>query len=261
MRLAPLTGLMGQSLDFALSIDLPASTSSGAKQHPIQPGMMITAASTDGEIDTTSNTPNWGVCELLYVVNTSSSTFNPGRLVHIDSNLAILDMPNTANTSRPVYVTLTRFSAGNTTRQGGWVLRSGICPVQYSVAATAGAVYFAAAGQATPTLTAGKNILNASCLIAASGSFTRSVTTQTGSSQVKIARVNGVFVGQAISGTGIPASSVVSAIDPSGTSLTIGSAVGTPVVATGTATVTGTFTHTGFGIVHLDRAFVQGNIT
>lgn len=261
MRLAPVDAILGQSLDFSLSTDLSAPPSPGQKLHPIQPGTYIQATSTDGEIDTTSNTPNWGVCELLYVVNTSSSTFNPGRLVHIDSNFAILDMPNTANTGRPLYVTLTRFAAGNTTRQGGWVLRSGIAPVQYSAAATAGAMYFAAAGQATPTLTAGKNILNASCLIAASGSFTRTVQTQSGSSLVKVARVNGVFVGQAISGTGIPASSVVSSIDPSGTAIVIGSAVGTPVSATATGSVTGTFTHTGFGICHLDRPFVQGNIT
>jgi hypothetical protein len=37
--------------------------------------------------------------------------------------------------------------------------------------------------------------------------------------------------------------------------------VGTPVSATATGTVTGTFTPTGFGIVHFDRPFVQGNIT
>lgn len=261
MRLALANGtLVGQLLDFSVSDDLP-TTFTGGTSSPIQPGFMASAVSTDGGIDTTSNTPNWGAAEILYVVNTSSSTFNPGRLVHIDSNFALLDMPNTANTGRPVYVTLTRFTAGNTTRQGGWVLRAGMCPVSYSVAATAGAVYFAAAGQATPTLTAGKQILNATCLIAASGSFTRTVTTQNGSPRVRLARVNGLYLGQAISGTGIPASSVISSIDQSGTELVIGSAVGTPVNATATGTVTATFTHTGFGICQIDRPFVQGNIT
>lgn len=256
MRLAP-NVLSGSRTDFGVSFDYTGATSGF---EGIAPGTIVTAYPTDG-LDTTANLPNWIASELLFVVNTSSSTFLPGRLVHIDKNGAISDVPATANTGRPVYVTLTHFSAGNTVTQGGWVMRRGICPVSYAVAATAGAVYIGAAGQATPTLTAGRQLLNATCLIAAAGSFTRSVTTQNGSSRVRMSRTTGVFVGQAISGTGIPASSVVSAIDADGQSVTIGSAVGTPVNATATGQVTGTFTHTGYGICHIDNPFVQGNIT
>jgi hypothetical protein len=261
MRLAPITGLSGQALDFSISADYAPGNQQGQKQSSWTPGTFMEAAPTDGGIDTTANTPNWGLCELVYCVNTSSSTFNPGRLVVLDTNFVLSDLPATANTGRPLYVALTRFAAGNVTRQGGWVLRSGICPVSFSVAATTGAVFGGAAGQATPTAAAGRQILNASTLIAAAGSFTRQIVTQSGSSLVKTARVNGLYLGQAISGTGIPGSSVISAIDPSGTAIQIGSAVGTPVNATATGVVTGTFTHTGFGIVHLDRAFMQGQIT
>ncbi len=258
MRLAPITLIPGNLLDFSASVDYVAGSTSGYEG--VAPGTIVLAAPTDG-LDTTSNLPNWIVTELIWAVNTSSSTFAPGRLVHIDKNGAILDVPNTANTGRPVYVCLTNFSAGNTTTQGGWLLRRGIAPVSFAVAATAGAVYVGAAGQATPTAAAGKQILNATTLIAAAGSFTRTVQTRNGSPFVSMSRVTGVFVGQAISGTGIPASSVVSSIDPGGQGVVIGSAVGTPVNATATGSVTGTFTHTGFGIVQLDNAFVQGQIT
>jgi hypothetical protein len=73
--------------------------------------------------------------------------------------------------------------------------------------------------------------------------------------------VAGVFIGQAISGTGIPASSVVSSIDPNGTWITIGSAIGTPVSATAGGNQTLTFTNTNYGICQIDRPTFQSQIT
>lgn len=260
MRLAPIGAITGSLINFDVSDDYTTTGGGTSGYTGIAPGTVLQCAPTDG-IDTTSNVPNWIANEIIYALNTSSSTFTPGRFVHIDKNGAILDMPNTAGTGRPVYLTLSNFAAGNTTTQGGWLLRRGIAPAQYGVAATAGPVYFAAAGVATPTLTAGKQVLNATCLITGAATFTRSGTTQTGSSQVAFTRVTGMFVGQAISGTGIPASSVISSIDPGGRFVIIGSAIGTPVTATASATVTVTMTNTNYGIVQIDNAFVQGNIT
>jgi hypothetical protein len=250
MRLAPIDALVGQSLDFNGSEDYAVNTGGGSQ---IAPGTVIHAAPTDG-IDTGTNVPNWGACELLYALNTSASTFAPGRLVHVDKNFAILDMPVTANTGRPVYVTLTNFAAGNVTTQGGWLLRSGICPVQYSVAATAGAMYGGTAGVATPTLAAGRNLLNATCLIAAASAFTRTGTTRNGSNKVSFARTNGMFFGLTPSGTGIPASTIVY-IDPNGSDIFLSAN------CTATGTVTVTFTPTGFGICQVAAPFVQGNTT
>jgi hypothetical protein len=261
MRFAPVYPMAGQPIDFSASVDYSTTASAGAKQVPIQPGTILSVASTDGGIDTTTNVPNWGTAEVMFVVNTSSSTFIPGNLVQVDKNFAIAAAATTANTGAPVYVCLSNFSAGNTTRQGGWVLVSGICPITTSVAATTGAVFLGTSKNVTPTAAAGKQILNATCLVAASGSFTRSITTQNGSSFIKVARVNGLYPGIAVSGTGIPGSSVVSSIDASGTGFVLGSAVGTPANATATGTVTGTFTHTGYGVFQIQRPFVQGQIT
>ncbi len=261
MRLAPLS-TVGSALDFSSSDDYTTAGGGTSGYTGIAPGTIIQAAPTTG-VDTTANVPNWGVCEVMYVLNTSSNTFIPGTLVNIDKDFAISTVPNTGLVGRPCYVALTNFAAGNTTTQGGWVMTRGVAPVKYAVTATAGAVYISTtAGQATPTNpTGGKQIIGATCLIAASGSFTRAVQTQTGSSRVRVVNMAGVFVGQAISGTGIPASSVVSAIDPSGMELVIGSAIGTPVVATATGAVTGTFTHTGYGICQVNNPQVQGSIT
>jgi hypothetical protein len=250
MRLAPIDVLGPKLLDF--------STSSDVKNFGL--GTPIQAAGTD--YDTTSNVANWGVAELVYVSSVGAAAIIPGTLVVLDKNFRITaTAASEANTGRPVYVVLTAFQIGSTTEQYGWVLRKGICPIKYAVAATVGAVYGGTAGLATPTAAAGVQILNARCLIAAVSTFTRSGKTQTGSSRVRFSNVGGMYVGQAISGTGIPASSVISAIDSNGTDVIIGSAIGTPVAATGTASVTVTLTNTGYGICQVDSPTFQSQIT
>lgn len=202
------------------------------------------------DYDTTANVPNGGGGEALYVKATG--TFAVGRLVCIDKDWTLLDAPNTANTGRPVFVCMQAFSSTN---QYGWVLRSGIFPVSFAVAATVGPVYIGGAGQATPTLAGGKQLLNATTLIAAAGTFTRTVKTVNGSPYVTVMNgVQGIYPGLTPSGTGI-AASTVSSIDPDGRTLKL------TANATASGTVTVTFTHTGFGIVHFSNPCAQGNIT
>ncbi len=249
MRLAPLNSVAPRALDFSVSDDV----------QEISLGTIIEAQGTD--YDTTANVSNWGMAELIYVANASVAIL-PGTLVVIDKNFRIVaTAASEANTGKPVFVALTNFAVGSTTVQYGWVLRRGVAPVRYSVAATTGRVFGGTAGVATPTAAVGVQILNAQCLTAAASTFTRMGTTRNGSSQVQFAGVGGMFVGQAISGTGIPASSVISAIMPGGRFITIGSAVGTPVNATATGNPTLTFTNTGFGIVQMDYPHFQGQIT
>lgn len=243
MRLAPQNGLLGGLLDFSGSKDAAFYTVGG----------LLHAAPTDG-LDTGTNVPNFGPSELIHVRHTGAA-MTPGRLVTMDKDFTIADLANTANLGRPAFVSLTNFAAGSTTPQYGWVMRSGIAPVQYAVAATAGALFIGGAGQATPTPAAGKQILNAICLIAAASAFTRTVQTQSGSKKLSMSRVNGVFPGQAVSGTGIPGGTTVASVDPGGNHVILSAA------ATASGSVTGTFTPTGFGIVHFDRPFAQGQIT
>lgn len=257
MRLAISSGaLAGMQVDFGPSRNFDGNTQALG---PIQPGAVFQCAPTEG-IETTTSVPNWGYAEVMAVVNTSASTFIPGKLVQVDKNYAIALNATTANTGAPLAVTLSNFSAGDVTRQIGWVLLAGVVPVTFSVAATAGAAFKGTAGNLTPTPAAGQQVLNATTIIAAAGNFTRTVTTTSGQSFARC-KTNGLYPGIAVSGTGIPASSVVSAIDPGGLGFYIGSAVGTAVNATATGAVTGTFTHTGYGIVQMQRPFCQGQIT
>jgi len=256
MRLAVVSGpLTGQPLDFSTSDDLSnTGTVINGLSNAIQLGAQFNAAGIDG-INTTAGVANWGLSELVYVRNNSTAIPN-GSLVHLDKDFNISLVPNTGLTGRPVYVTLTNFALGSTTAQGGWVMRSGMCPVLYAVAATAGAVYVSATpGSATPTNPTGqKQIGNAWCLIPVATTFTRSGTVRNAGNQVRVSNTSGIFVGQTVSTAGntpIPTSTEISAIDPSGQFFTINN----NAVASGTATCT--FTMTGYGIIQIDRPFVM----
>lgn len=253
MRLAPITGLTGALLDFSTSDDYPTTGFTNGNSSPYTPGAIVIAGPTDG-IDTTAGVPNWVHSEIMYVFNSGAAVL-PGALVTLDKDLNITAAASTANLGNPTFVALTSFSAGSTTRQGGWVMLSGVAPVKFSVAATTGAVFLGTAGAATPTAAAGKQLLNAQTIGAAATAFTRQIRTVNGSKQIQCSRVNGIFLGQAVTGTGVGASAVVTSIDPSGTAFNV------DVASSASGSVTGTFTPTGYGIVRFDRMFSQGQTT
>ena len=246
MRLAPI-GIVGPALlNFDTSVD-------DGDYHDMALGTVTEAVGTSYE--TTANVANWGNAELVWVENVSVA-ITPGTVCVMDKNFRVVASAAAAsqvNTGQPVYIALTNFAAGSTTAQHGWVLRKGICPVQFSVAATTGRVYAGTAGKLTPTQANGAQLLNATTLIAGASTFTRSCSTLSGSSRVTFANQNGMYIGQAISGTGIPASSVISSLDPDGRTVVIGSAIGTAVNATATGLVTATMTNTGYGIVQIEN--------
>jgi len=251
MRLAPIGAVGPKLLAFDTSYDATDVYSQG-----FQLGTPLNATGTSYE--TTTGVANWGEAELIWVEN-ASVAITPGTVVVMDKNFRVLATAAAAsqiNTAQPIYIALTNFAVGSTTPQRGWVLRKGICPVQFSVAATTGAVYAGTAGKLTPTAANGAQLLNARTLIAAATTFTRSGSTQSGSSRVVFSNTNGMYIGQAISNAAnshIPASSVISAMDPDGRTITIGSAIGTAVNATATGQVTCTMTNTGYGIVQIEN--------
>lgn len=257
MRLASASGVItGKLLDFSNSDDFPTTGWQGGASEKIAPGTPLLAVPMDGP-DTTANVANWGPSELVYVLNTGAAVA-PGRLVHIDQTFLISDIPAfTGLTGRPVYVTLTNFSAGTTTRQGGWVLRAGICPVQSTGSQPVGPIYSSGSSGISQFTnpTGGRQIINATCLIASASTFTRTLTTRNGLKQLAVPRVNGLYIGQSVSGTGIAALSTIAGIDPGGLYVNLSSAM----TAGGVAVIT--FTNTNFGICQVDRACIQGSIT
>ena len=237
MRFSPTSLALGKPINFRAADDV----------QKFALGTRITAV--DQDYSSVANVPNGGGGEFVYVKG--ASTFIPGRLVHVDKDWNLLDVPNTASTCRPCFVAVSGFTS---TQLYGWVQRSGMVPIATSTAGSTGALYIGAAGQVTTTQANGKQVLNATSLIAGSGSFTRSIKTVNGSKFVQVNDVTGMFVGQAVSGTGVAASSTIADIDPSGQAITLNNA------CTASDSVTGTFTHTGYVIAHIENPFVQGQV-
>lgn len=199
-----------------------------------------------------ANIGNAGGGKAVYLK--AAGTFATGRLVHWDKDWNILDVPNTGNTGRPFGIAMSNFSA---TQPYGWVLTSGCAPASFAVAATVGPAYIGAAGQLTPTAAAGKQVLGLTTVVAASGSFTKSVRTVNGSPFLIVTNgdVAGLYPGMAVSGTGIPGGATIALLDNDGRTIKLSAN------ATAGGTVTGTFTHTNFGIVQFEAPHVQGQIT
>lgn len=240
MRLLPIDMTAGKLINFSAADDI--------QKHQL--GTRTSVVSSD--YSTVAGVGNAGGGEAIYMK--AAGTFIPGRLVHWDKDWNLLDVPNTGNTGRSLGVVLSGFTAA---APYGWVLISGAAPVSFAVAATAGALFVGAAGQATPTAAAGKQILGASTVIAGAATFTKPVRTVNGSPYITVAAgdVSGLYPGIAVSGTGIPGGATVASIDNDGRTFRLSAN------ATAGGAVTATFTHTGYGIVQLERPFVQGQIT
>lgn len=91
-------------------------------------------------------------------------------------------------------------------------------------------------------------------LKAATATTTFTANTLNGSGKVVVpSGYDGAFLGMALSGTGIPASTVVAKLDPDGRTIYTGSAIGTlgdkNATATGVITLTGTYTGYGAGYI------------
>lgn len=202
--------------------------------------------------------PYWGGGEFVYVK--AESTMEKGSLVQINESFVAADVPNTANLGRGVAVLMNSMTTG----QYGWAQLAGIVVLSAtaSVAADA-AVGITAAGQVGAN-SAGKQLLGYRNLRAGTATVAKTnVQTRNGSAALLTSGYDGWFLGMALSGSGIPASTVVAKLDPDGRTVYTGSAIGTvgDKNATATAAVTVTGTYTGYLGGYLNHGFVQGAIT
>lgn len=210
--------------------------------------------------------PFWGYAEFIYIK--SNDAILKGSLVAIGGVSMLAGtatqflgtlLPSTAGQGFPFGVAMAPMSTG----KFGWVqvLGAAVYKTNATVAADT-AVAVAAAGIAG-TLANGKQLVNVRNTVAATGTNTAVVNTTNGTGTV-VCRdgFDGFFLGMALSGTGIPASTVVAKLDPDGRTIYTGSAIGTlgdkNSTATGSVTLTGTYTGFGQGLIHYP--FAQGQV-
>lgn len=199
--------------------------------------------------------PYFGAGRLQYVQCQQTASILTGTLVQADINGIITPLPVTGNTGAPFGVVVQDFIGSSVAAPTyGWMLVYGTVPVLYSVAATTGAMFGGTAGTASPTAAAGRQLLNATCIGAATTAITKNGNTTNASKIVQLTNIDGLFVGMAVSGAGIPGGATIAAIN------TLNQIV-LSANCTATGIVTVTFTYTGYGLCKLANPFVQGQIT
>jgi len=191
----------------------------------------------------------WGYGVFQYIK--SNDAILKGSLVVVGTFPTFLGtlLPNTASLGVPFGVAMAPMASGTY----GWIQLVGNAVYQTSATVAADAtVGIGAAGKigAYSTL---KGMVNVHNLKAATATATVTASTTNGTGVLQTGGYDGFFVGMALSGTGIPASTVVAKLDPDGRTIYTGSAIGTlgdkNSTATGVITLTGTYTGFGAGYI------------
>lgn len=200
--------------------------------------------------------PYWGEGEFIYIK--SVAAILKGSLVMWNGSFNGDLLPSTAGQGFPFGVAMAPMASGTY----GWIQVSGRCVYKTNATVAADTAVAVAAAGIAGTLANGKQLLGTRNVVAATGTVTVTASTTNGSGKLVTSGYDGFFIGMALSGTGIPASTVVAKLDPDGCTIYTGSAIGTlgdkNATASGSITLTGTYTGYGSGIINYPCA--QGQV-
>lgn len=184
----------------------------------------------------------FGFGEFIYL--NATAAHGVGRLVTWDGLFATTDVANAAGFGQPFAAAAANMPIG----AYGWYAIGGIRPIQVNATVAIGSQLGVTAGGIAGAWTTTKGLGNAKVIQSQLYAPTvANVQTTNASKRIYLPGVTYQFVGLPITGTGIPGSTTISAVDPSQNILTLSNAA----TATGTATMT--FTFTGFSLVQLNR--------
>ena len=204
--------------------------------------------------------PYWGYARFVYVKSNDAIIKGSVCVIGTFPTFLATLVPNTANQAFPLGVAMAPMASGTY----GWLMVVGAAVYKTNATVAADAAVGITAAGILGASSAGKEILNCRNVKAATATTTFTANTTIGNGVVVVpGGYDGAFLGMALSGTGIPASTVVAKLDPDGRTIYTGSAIGTlgdkNSTATGTITLTGTYT--GYGAGMIARPIAQGRIT
>lgn len=180
---------------------------------------------------------------------TDSNPYTPGW-EHI-----MTECPSTTIMGRPIYIAM----AAMTTGQFGWFQRTGTVPVNCNASVAADTTFAVAATGQGGALAAGKQVVNGRIITAATLTVVKVATANNGSLFLTVSNSDGWFPGIYLSGTGIQATTTVTALSPDGRTATI--SLATSAVVNGN--VTGTYNNATvfYNVAAINAPFSQGAIT
>lgn len=193
--------------------------------------------------------PYWGLGVFMYVKSTDAVL--KGSVCMWDESYNAVLLPTTALQGFPWGVAMAPMASG----KYGWIQLEGRAVYQTNATVAADAIVAIAAAGILGATATGKQLIGVRNRVAATGTKTVTANTTSGNGVLFCpAGYDGFFLGMALSGTGIPASTVVAALDPDGRRIYTGSAIGTlgdkNSTATGSITLTGTYTGFGSGMIN-----------
>ncbi len=205
--------------------------------------------------------PYWGGAEVVRLrVPANTTAIAVGTAAVYNNAFAYTIAPNTANLGQPLAFAVNAVPLNTGFDQYAWFYIGGTFPALSNATVGANtAVGIAAAGQLGAN-TAGKQVLNARVQVAATNTVVKAnCSVRAGSTLVQVPNSDGWFQGLFISGTGIPAATTVSAIDASGTLVTLSNAA----TSTGSVSLTGTYNNGSifWNTLTASRPGAQGAIT
>lgn len=213
--------------------------------------------------------PYWGGIEAIRLQIPVSTAVRVGSISTLQADYSYNAVPNTANLGQSLAFSLSDVPSNATYVQYAWFAIAGKAVVLSGASVAANTAFGITAAGTAGANSAGKQILNARVQGAATTTVVKANTqTQNGSPFLRVSNSDGWFVGMALSGTGIPASTVVGSISVDGAGAVVGMVqTGTTTAqnatATGAATITGTYNDgTRFwNVATFNRPFAQGAIT
>lgn len=207
------------------------------QRHPL--GVRVTAVN-----------PYWGAGTFMYIK--SNDAILKGSAVAWDESYQGVLLPSAVTQGFPFGISMAPAASGTYC----WIQLEGRAVIKTNATVAAdGVLAVAAAGILGATAT-GKQVLNIRNRVSATGTITATGSTYNNSNKVYFAKgYDGFFLGMTLTGTGINASAtVVAALDPDGKTVYTGSAIGTTTdrlsSATGTVTITGTYTGYGSAMIN-----------
>ena len=205
--------------------------------------------------------PYWGGGEVIRLRVPANTTAIPtGGVAIYNQAYTYTIAPNTANLGQPLAVAVTAVPLNASFDQYAWFYVSGSFPAFSGASVAANTATGITAAGTLGANSAGKQVLNARVQVAATTTVVKAnCSTTSGSTQLRVPNTDGWFVGLYLSGTGIAAATTVSAIDASGTLVTLSAAA----TATGSVSVTGTYNNATifWNVLQGQRIFAQGAIT
>lgn len=196
--------------------------------------------------------PWWGYATFKYVK--SNATILKGSLCVVGAAPTFLATltPTTINLGQNQHIAMAPMASGTF----GWVqvVGNSVYILSATAAADAPVGIFTSAGSLTGTIVAGRGVIGIHHYKAPTATLTVTATTTNGSGTLQTGGYDGFFIGMALSGTGIPGSTVVAKLDQDGRTIVMGSAIAVfDRLATASGSITLTGTYTGYGMGYLSR--------